>query len=533
MDTSLVSTDNINNPRTMNAIYNVAARLDIARRWGTEDIEGGERNNKQFNDYVASGPLTDFFKPPGTVLTPHILKDGSDSIGVLAALNRVYLNIGLYSEEWLRHFNPVVGGKPISPILIATAERNSSYWQATEAGTPDVARFLLKAGRPDHLKDAPGGEAFLSKDPAQLDRGATVFAETCARCHSSKQPPQPVSLDSKDCIGPNYLACWSDYWNHTKTEDYKKQMREIVHAPDFLDNNALTTDVRIPVTLLQTNACSPLASNALENNIWDNFSSHSYKSLPSVGSVTVHDPFTGEPRQYPMPAGGRGYTRPPSLISLWSTAPFLLNNTVGPFKTDAPFETFSSDPSVEGRMKVFQTSIEQMLWPERRRKDAVLGDKVPGFIDRTNERSWVSIPAGFQPEPLRPLRDLMRRRFPGLVDADGNIRLGPIPAGTPVNLLASLQLLAESKDLRVIKTHALKIVDLLLRMQSDLASLPPGASDEEARQKFANLAGPMLALSKCPDFVVNRGHYFGTNAGEGPGLSDSDKEALIAFLKTF
>ena len=37
---------------------------------------------------------------------------------------------------------------------------------------------------------------------------------------------------------------------------------------------------------------------------------------------------------YQMPAGGRGYTRVPSLISLWSTAPFLLNNTVGPFDTD-------------------------------------------------------------------------------------------------------------------------------------------------------------------------------------------------------
>jgi hypothetical protein len=44
----------------------------------------------------------------------------------------------------------------------------------------------------------------------------------------------------------------------------------------------------------------------------------------------------------------------------------------------------------------------------------------------------------------------------------------------------------------------------------------------------------MLALSKCPDFVVNRGHYFGTDrlAGEPP-LSDDDKHALIAFLKTF
>ena len=54
-------------------------------------------------------------------------------------------------------------------------------------------------------------------------------------------------------------------------------MREIVSAPDFLDGNYLSTDARVPVTLLQTNACSPLATNALAGNIWDNFSSQSYK----------------------------------------------------------------------------------------------------------------------------------------------------------------------------------------------------------------------------------------------------------------
>jgi hypothetical protein len=44
----------------------------------------------------------------------------------------------------------------------------------------------------------------------------------------------------------------------------------------------------------------------------------------------------------------------------------------------------------------------------------------------------------------------------------------------------------------------------------------------------------MLELSKCPDFIVNRGHYFGTDySKEEPGLSDSDKNALIALLKTF
>ena len=78
-----------------------------------------------------------------------------------------------------------------------------------------------------------------------------------------------------------------------------------------------------------------------------------------------------------MPAGGRGYTRVPSLISLWSTAPYLLNNTVG---------QFDPSPSVEARLDSFDDGIEQMLWPEKRDKDPVLGDKVPGIIDRTTAR---------------------------------------------------------------------------------------------------------------------------------------------------
>ena len=67
---------------------------------------------------------------------------------------------------------------------------------------------------------------------------------------------------------------------------------------------------RVPVTLLRTNACSPLATNAIADNIWDNFSSQTYKELPSVGTITVYNPMTGAPRQYQMPGGGRGYTRP-------------------------------------------------------------------------------------------------------------------------------------------------------------------------------------------------------------------------------
>ena len=119
-----------------------------------------------------------------------MLKDGADLVGVLGALNRVYINIGLDSEDWTTYFNPFFGFKPITPILIPTAEKYSSYWRATEAGTPSMAAFLVAAGQPDKLADAPGGGKYLNADADTLTRGKRVFAETCARCHSSKQPPK-------------------------------------------------------------------------------------------------------------------------------------------------------------------------------------------------------------------------------------------------------------------------------------------------------------------------------------------------------
>ena len=524
LDTSLVSTDYINNPRTMNAVYGLQPRLQIARRWGRETLAGGSLNNKQFNDFVDSGPLTQFFEKPDTVWSPRVLKDGSDSVGALGALNRVYLNIGLFSEEWLLHFNALAGGKPTTPIEIAVARRNSSYWQATEAQTKDMALFFLKSTAAHHLKNAPGGAAFLTADAATLTHGKEVFAERCARCHSSKIPAPAPAVDPTGCGGPGYLNCWNAYWAWTKTDEFKQKMRAIVLADDFLDDNYLSTDLRVPVTLLQTNACSPLATNAIAGSIWDNFSSQTYKDMPSVGTITVYHPVTGAPRQYTMPAGGRGYTRPASLISVWSTAPFLLNNSVG---------RFIPSPSVEARMASFQASIEQLLWPERRDKDSVLGDRIPGMIDRTSATSEIYVPAGYLPDFLRPLQGWFERYLPALVKDDG-VHLGPIPAGTPIDLLSNLEIVSDDPDPAVRAAHDAKVLALLLRIKHDLKQLPENASDDDARKVFANVVDPLLELSKCPDFIVNRGHYFGTDMfGEEPGLSDGDKKALIEFLKTF
>ncbi|RDJ05612.1 hypothetical protein [Rhizobium grahamii] len=538
MDTSLVSTDYINNPRTMNAIYNVGNRLALAQQLGKETIAGGELNNKQFKDYLQGGPLTKSFVAPDTVFTPRVLKDGSDAVGALGALNRVYLNIGLFSEEWLLHFNAVVGGKPISPIKISDAQKQSSYWQATEMMTPATALFFLKAARPDLLKDAPGGNTYLSTDQAVLMRGKSAFATTCARCHSSKMPPLPAGLDLAACNGPGYIDCFKQYWSWTKTSDFKEQMTQIVLQPDFLNDNYLSNELRIPVTLLRTNACSPLATNAIAGNIWDNFSSQSYKHLPSVGTITVRDPFQGQRRPFAMPDGGRGYTRVPSLVSLWSTGPYLLNNSVGPF---------DESPSVDARMKVFQASVEQMLWPERRTKDTVLGKDGVYRIDRTTARSLITLPQGFVPEILRPLQGTLHLWLPWLVTQGGDITIGPIPEGVPVNLIANLRPLAETSDPVQAANHTARLVGLLHGLKASLASVPENATDEELRRHFADQGPAMLALDKCTDFEVNRGHYFGTGAfnevdglsddekafGTEPPLNDDDKRALIEFLKTF
>lgn len=512
LDTSFISTDNINNPRTMNAVYNVGARLGPALRWGKEKLAGGGLKNRQFQDFPQTVALSQFYVKPDTVMTPRVLKDGSDSVGILGALNRVYINIGLFSEEWLLHFNALVGGKKITPIKIEDAEKNSSYWNATVNQTADVALFFLKTAKPDLLKDAPGGDPYLTKDKAKLNRGKMAFAHYCARCHSSKIPAAPANVDESN---------WEQYWAWTKTDDFKAKMTAIVMADDFLTDNYLSTDRRIPVTLLQTNACSPLATNAIGGNIWDNFSSQTYKDLPSVGKITVQNPIDGTPWEYPMPAGGRGYTRVPSLISVWSTAPFLLNNSVG---------KFNPEPSVEARMQSFNDSIQKMLWPEKREKDSILGDKVPGFIYRTTATSYIKVAAGFLPDGFEKLLDWgdwLHRFFPWLSlplsYSEGVVKIGPIPKGTPVSLLTNIDL----------ESNKAELLKLLLKMKEDLKRVE-GASDEDAAKVFKNLVPDLLKVSKCPDYVVNKGHYFGTAfLKEEPPLSDDDKWALIEFLKTF
>ena len=516
LDTSFVSTDYINNPRTMNAIYNVKARIEGGGRF-PELLAGGELDNKQFNDYPQTKAFSQYWDAQThMVKTPHVLKDGSDSVGVLGALNRVFINIGLFSEEWIRHFRPLVGGKEISPIRIAVLNKNSAYWRATEEQSPNMALFFLKTAQPDKLEAAAGGAAHI--DASKLDQGKKVFAENCARCHSSKQPPNLCVL-GQPCKTGDIIE---------NSGEYFEWMRKAVADPDFLTDNFLSADRRIPMTELDINACSPLATNAIRDNIWDDFSSETYKNLPSVGDITLYEPYSGKPYQYRMAGDGRGYVRPASLVSVWSTAPFLQNNAVGPF---------NDDPSVEGRLKSFDASIRQMLWPETRKKDQIIGDKVPGpsYIPRTTTTSYLSVPAGqipaisgFRLMDWGPwFQHWAHVILPWVFTQDGDVKIGPIPKGTPINLISNLELILDSPRLDDRAVHAKKLVGVLIRLKKALKGLPENATDAQAVAAFRDLVPDLISVSKCPDFITNKGHYFGSNLG------DDDKNALIEFLKTF
>jgi hypothetical protein len=524
MDVSLIATDHINNPRTINPIYLLGPRLMEARLWGRETLVGDQLNNKQ---------LPGLFDAPSTVWSPRLSKDGADSVGLMAALNRAYVNIGLYSEQWTTHFDPFLGLTPASSILVRIAERDSAYWRANEISLPLMAQFLVRAGQPDKLADAPGGGNYLTSDTPLLDRGKRVFAESCARCHSSRLPEEARQMmQPGGCSGPNYLDCFKRYWAYTKTDAFKVKMRDIVAAPDFLQDNYLSTDARIPVTLLRTNACSPLASNATRGGIWESFSSETYKSLPSVGKVTLQNPFTGDHWQFPMPAGGRGYTRVSSLVSLWASAPFLLNNGLGPF---------SADVSVDGRLRLFASSIEQLLWPEKRDHEP----RRDGTIARTSERSYVRLSSRNIPIDLSRL--VRNSSDSGrLFDRDGALNIGPIPKGFPINLATNAQPSADlSFDQRAVRELATS--ELGDPFSKVLSLLDPDSANIATTNWSEQFPQPLLNLLKCPDFVVNRGHYFGTAEfnntagltddekafGPEKPLSDDDKAALIEYLVTF
>ena len=448
-DTSRIATDHINNPNSINPIFELGARLTMAE----EETVSGET-------LLIPGQQK-------TMKVPHVLKDGADSVGVPAATIRVYVNIGMFSQHWLAQHNALIGLTAQKPFSIQVAQQDSAYWLATQEKVANIAAFFkrLKSYR---LEDAPGGKDLITKDEAVMTRGKEVFAANCAKCHSSKRPPKGVNE-----------SVWF--------------AQEIV-KPDFRDGNFFSDERRYSVVELETNASRALGTNAVAGHIWSHFSSDTYKGLPSVGSIEVWNPYADANEQFAVSAGGRGYYRTPSLISCWSSAPFLHNNALG---------KFTNDPSLAGRMEAFDDAAQKMLWPEKRLgKDSIW---------RTTKECQFSLNGDYIPEPLRTL-------LKPHMDTDGFFRIGHIPKGTPVNLLANVD---PNMDPKLFLELCVKVKKALLEIH--LKGLDSAAAKEVLKRE---VAPALWKVSKCPDLVEDRGHYFGTE------LPDADKNALIEYLKT-
>jgi len=666
VDTSLVSTDHINNANTITAVFDVDARLVRA---STNQPE--EQSAANLLSPIAQLPFPLAVEQSQSQTprhTPRVLLDGADSIGAFGALSRVYLNIGTFPEQWARCHNPIIGFRPQQPFALATLQANSVYWQTSEKyRIPYLAAFFtyrstssgqsivapMKVANVQSEKEHV--QQLLSRDQPLASRGRQVFLDNCAICHSSRQPEGfqlsfsrewrharvPKPNEAADFTLPNKFEDWEEFRHTAAFQEYQRRLNALVprEQPEkFFENNFLSTDVRVPVTLVGTNSGRAVGTNGMSGQVWDNFSSDTYKHLPAVGAVRFYNPFSGEKPdewgnndQYYPPPGGPGYYRPASLISVWATAPYLHNNSLGRYpQVSAPAGSAAAkaglgvaDPSVMGRLGAFDDGIDKLFSKSLRAKskDHVYGDLRgslpalsygdPGFIYRLPVASSIafspkynrailtgllggaltSFVTGYlwailfvvalvlvvfaQPRhaafvllvlavPAAVLIALTRfdRLWPWLwvipllslalalwlwlayasrawsrviflalalgfaaigitlhrfVDGAIPISVGPIPQGTPINLLMNINPQAPMRNL-IRAVAGLERGIVLSRRERDPA---------RALHVFSHEAGQaLLEASKCPDFVLDRGHWF------AEGLTDEDKNELKAFLRT-
>jgi hypothetical protein len=476
IDTSMTATDQINNANAMNAIFEMPARVARAQL-NPAEIQGLAAQS------IPLGPIQESERK-----IPRVLMDGADSIGLFAALNRVYLNIGLFHDEWNRDTNTVIGFTPQKPFSIDVCRRNSLYWRVNEnfrigylaafflwdKKSPTEPRTKAEEPRfqcstqamllqdalipsvdgtsgetfvPPPTKDHPEGTrviphwndpAALWDEPAAL-RGGKVFAENCMVCHSSKQPagyeiafahePPKGAKSWRDVVAndgkltmPYAGADWENFKKSPAYRDYLARAIPLSGEGDwgkmreFLKDNYLSTDLRIPVSLTETNSARAVGTNALKGHVWSEFASDTYQSLPPVGKLTYTDPITRQDATYEPPGNGPGYYRVPSLVSIWMSAPLLHNNSLGFFIAD----DLDLRISVKGRLDMFDDAINKLLWKAKRgltpsglgglrgATDATWHGLDPGWIYRTDVESELRIPSGH-------LRHLVTGVLPGVL----------------------------------------------------------------------------------------------------------------------
>lgn len=572
-ETSRFSYDFINNPNTINQIFNLGGRA-------------------LFSERTPHG---------GAILTNHVLKDGADSIGINAALLRVYINIGSEGDYWADHlWNPVAGTtqRPFSIAevrmaggllepgddaqrarkaeLLARYPELGQAWRETERRVPFLVSYLASYTPYSlaSIKGPDGAPRYISRDPAVIDRGRKMYELECARCHSNKQPFYPMSTAA----------------------DRARFFAGLAPSDQFLPGNTLSDDVRYPFNLagFGVNAARALATNAIDGDIWAEFSSRNYKALPPLGYMkfvnplnTLDPPIGAAPitTEFVAPGGGRGYYRTAALNSMWATAPFLHNNAVGRPPVDSSGLTDPAAITVEGRLALFEDAISELLSPQSRRpkikttsaassltagltgieaslallvgragKQAVedaLEDAAADVVKKLEPPAEArqafgeavhELKSRLKPEidALGKVEDLVKAKLSLAAHlkehidalAEAKIKSYPQAAQLLDSLHAGYKAALEKRAANLGDAIASKFtipkgfpVNLFLNLRVDKV---PYAAVAYVKYKDDpdTLAVELLKLSECPDLVENRGHEYGS------ALAPADKRALIEYLKT-
>ncbi|MEZ5611868.1 MAG: cytochrome c, partial [Rhodocyclaceae bacterium] len=338
-----------------------------------------------------------------------------------------------------------------------------------------------------------------------VNRGRELFAQTCARCHSS----QPDAAGN-----PN-----ADFMTVSATSGLRE---------DWMGNDKPT-----PASEVGTFRCRALHSNHMSGHIWAEYGSETLRAQPP-------DPNIREPGD-----GGRGHYRNISLLNVWAHAPFMHNNAIGPelcgnpankandfygqrpryvdgsnirlLPRDQQPACFQYDPSVSGRFELFKRSMDALLNPAKRiPKVTLLNEDVtmrigPKLWDGTDREKLL----GFQ------------LTIPHEIDGRG------VTAGT----LGNFQHKEFVVDLVRAKTEPKALApDLEKRFGAEtgkkvLADLKAIVGEVTKPNGLVDAlkARPYLVkqvYSACTAEIENEGHRFGED------LSDADKKALTAFLAT-
>ena len=439
VDTSAVPNDGVNNPGTMNAIINFGRRPlydhDVVK-W--RPVQQCTTDDEETCWCEPGKPGKCWEKGLATEPVPNVLKGGEDSIGVLEAIQRVYINIGSCSEQaWVNHLLDLRQADPEqrlfrqTPFDIGQARRDCANFRAIEDRLVDIGLFLL-TGRPHELYRARGLNnrdqlvAQLNREfgANAVQRGRQIFVDNCARCHAS--PDDVRTLTGSQPLDP---VASRDFW----AEDPDNPGLRL----DWMGNDQLT-----PVTEVGTYSNRALHSNHMEGHVWQEYGSETLRAKPALDPPA--DPPTFLPELESRRDGGRGYYRNISLLSLWAHAPLMHNNAIGPelcgpaisndwaadpsrnlyrspyIATDAdgnllfddngnplphdnPPACWEFDASVEGRFELYKESMRLLLNPDQRiPKITLVAEDIhlpigPGGLIRNNEEETsleIVIPAG-------------------------------------------------------------------------------------------------------------------------------------------